>query len=236
MNNQTNTVSVITVVFNDCFNIEKTINSVLSQNYNIEYVVIDGASTDGTMDIINKYRDQLSVVVSEPDNGIYDAMNKGINIATGEWIIFMNSGDIFHNNSVIATIFDENISENVNFIYSDFCVNGTKTSASFQNGVLLHQSVIYRRKKHFEYGMYAVTKKYIISDYLFFLRFDVKEVYKTKVIISDNSQAGVSGGKWCVLQKLCSDFIFNRITFFKLIVKLYYWYFLFPVLHCFRRQ
>ena len=85
-------VTVVTVVFNDAEHIEETINSVINQTYdNVEYLVIDGGSTDGTLDILGKYDDQIDYWVSESDKGIYDAMNKGIDLATGEWLNFMNS-------------------------------------------------------------------------------------------------------------------------------------------------
>jgi len=88
-------VSVITVCYNAVDCIENAIKSVLSQTYkNIEYIIIDGMSTDGTFDIINNYRDKISTFISEKDNGIYDAMNKGIGIAAGDVIYFLNSDDI----------------------------------------------------------------------------------------------------------------------------------------------
>jgi len=99
-------ITVITVVFNDASHIEPTMLSVLNQSYsNIEYIVIDGGSTDGTVDIIKKYADRLAYWVSEPDGGIYPAMNKGLEHATGEWVNFMNSGDTFVDVDVIKDIF-----------------------------------------------------------------------------------------------------------------------------------
>ena len=89
-------LSIVTVVFNDVNHIEETILSVIGQSCeNTEYIVIDGGSTDGTLDVINKYRDCIDYLISESDVGIYDAMNKGISVATGNWINFMNAGDIF---------------------------------------------------------------------------------------------------------------------------------------------
>ena len=86
-------ISIISVCYNAIHGIEKTIQSVLSQSYDdIEYIIIDGGSTDGTVDIIRKYSDQITYFVSEPDGGIYDAMNKGVRAATGEWINFLNAG------------------------------------------------------------------------------------------------------------------------------------------------
>ena len=94
-------VSIITVVFNGSKHIEQTINSVLSLNYdNLEYIIIDGGSSDGTVDIIKKYEDKLAYWVSEPDNGIYDAMNKGIKRSNGELIGIINSDDWYEPNAI----------------------------------------------------------------------------------------------------------------------------------------
>ncbi|MGI4806269.1 MAG: glycosyltransferase family 2 protein [Janthinobacterium lividum] len=99
-------LSVITVVFNNEKDIERTMLSVLNQTYpNLEYLVIDGKSTDGTLEIIGKYKDRLAVLISEKDNGIYDAMNKGLAKANGDYVIFMNSGDEFYEKDTVKTVF-----------------------------------------------------------------------------------------------------------------------------------
>lgn len=96
-------VSVITVVYNRVGELEETILSVLNQTYaDLEYIVIDGGSTDGSLDIIRKYAPHLAYWVSEPDKGIYDAMNKGIRQASGKWVNFMNAGDSFWSPEVVA--------------------------------------------------------------------------------------------------------------------------------------
>ncbi len=94
-------ITIITVVLNDEKNIEKTILSVLEQNYkNIQYVIIDGDSSDQTKEIINKYRDKIDLFISEKDNGIYDAFNKGLDLAQGDLIGFVNSGDTLTKDSL----------------------------------------------------------------------------------------------------------------------------------------
>jgi glycosyltransferase involved in cell wall biosynthesis len=91
-------ISIITVVLNSGEVLEQTILSVIEQSYqNIEYLIIDGGSTDTTQEIINKYSDKIDYYISEPDNGIYDAMNKGIAAAKGDWVYFLGAGDILYN-------------------------------------------------------------------------------------------------------------------------------------------
>ncbi len=98
-------VSIITVVYNAEEYLEETIQSVIGQTFkNIEYIIIDGGSTDGTFDIIKKYEHAIDYYISEKDEGIYDAMNKGIEAANGEWINFMNGGDTFHNSNVLQSL------------------------------------------------------------------------------------------------------------------------------------
>jgi len=112
-------ITVITVVYNGAKYLEETILSVINQTYpNVEYIIIDGGSTDGTPDIIKKYEDYIDYWVSEKDKGIYDAMNKGIDLANGEWINFMNAGDGFSNYSTIINTY-LNINMNFDVIYSD---------------------------------------------------------------------------------------------------------------------
>ena len=90
-------ISVVTVSYNAVSTIEQTILSVINQTYpNIEYVIIDGESTDGTVDVIKKYADRITYWVSEPDKGIYDAMNKGMGISTGDFLIFIGGASLLY--------------------------------------------------------------------------------------------------------------------------------------------
>ncbi|MFB2121293.1 glycosyltransferase family 2 protein [Parapedobacter sp. 2B3] len=100
------TLTVITVVYNNVGDIERTLMSVINQTYrSIEYVVIDGGSTDGTVAVINRHIDRITRFVSEPDKGIYDAMNKGLAFATGDYVLFMNSGDEIYSADTVAQVF-----------------------------------------------------------------------------------------------------------------------------------
>ncbi|GAB6011243.1 glycosyltransferase [Viscerimonas tarda] len=113
-------ISIITVTYNAATVLEETLLSVIKQTYNnIEYIVIDGGSTDGTVDIIKKYADKISYWVSEPDKGIYDAMNKGIDRASGDWINFMNAGDSFTTNDVLEKVFENNNYPDIDVVYGD---------------------------------------------------------------------------------------------------------------------
>jgi glycosyltransferase involved in cell wall biosynthesis len=99
-------LSVITIVYNNVRHIERTMLSVINQTYtNIEYILVDGFSTDGTLEIVQQYTSQIETLISEKDKGIYDAMNKGLAVATGDYVIFMNSGDEFYAPDTVAQVF-----------------------------------------------------------------------------------------------------------------------------------
>lgn len=136
MNNQEK-VTVVTVCYNCREDLQKTLISVISQKYtNIEYIIIDGGSTDGSLEIIKAHQSNITKWISEPDNGIYDAMNKGIELATGEWILFMNAGDVFHDDSVLDKIFNRSFSDNTAIIYGDVELdfgNGRKLERKLNN-------------------------------------------------------------------------------------------------------
>ena len=94
--------SIITVTYNAADTIEDTIQSVISQTYHhVEYIIIDGASKDNTLNIVDRYREHITCLVSEPDRGLYDAMNKGMQLATGDYLCFLNAGDSFHEDDTL---------------------------------------------------------------------------------------------------------------------------------------
>ena len=128
MNNSKNypLITIITVVLNGEKTLIKTIKSVINQTYNnIEYIIIDGGSTDGTLGIIEKYDDFISYWVTESDDGLYDAMNKGINIGKGDWFYFLNSDDKIHSDDVIGKIANrlQSIPSNTLIVYGSTLLN-----------------------------------------------------------------------------------------------------------------
>jgi glycosyltransferase involved in cell wall biosynthesis len=219
-------ISIITVVYNCEAFIENTILSVIQQKFlDMEYIIVDGGSTDGTLEIIKKYNNKIDYWISEPDNGIYGAMNKGIDLARGEWLNFMNSGDVFVYDNVLSKTFSQNISNNIDFIYSDWFFlnensngNDEFVKASYSNGNILHQSVIYKKGLHKDLGKYIITPKIIISDYIFFNIVPVNKIFKSEIPISINDRNGISSNYWSLEQKIAIDFVFNRISFKKMIL------------------
>ena len=141
--------SIITVVYNNVRDIEHTLKSVVSQTYkHVEYIVIDGLSTDGTLDVIEKYRPQISVILSEKDNGIYDAMNKGLALATGDYVLFLNSGDELYSKETLANLAE--VSEGADIIYGEtFLINEQREII----GERRHKVPAYFNWKSFRYGM-----------------------------------------------------------------------------------
>lgn len=181
-------ISIITPVYNQVRFIEQTIKSVVGQNYpNLEYIIMDGGSTDGTLDIIKKYENQISSIVSAKDNGMYDALNKGFKIATGEIMAWINADDLYHYNSlfIIAdvfskyqeveflmgqpTTFDENnrvvfIGELRPWNKYDFLISGT-------NWPIQQESTFWRRSLWERAGSYISTEYALAGDCELWARF-----------------------------------------------------------------
>lgn len=229
-------ISVITISYNVEKEIERTMRSVLNQTFqDLEYIIVDGKSKDNTVaiakSIASEYPDRIVRIISEPDKGIYDAMNKGVKMASGEWVNMMNAGDVFANDNVLENIFKENISDDIAFLYSDL-YKKTSFGRCFKVNMycsenerhLVHQSCIYRRKLHLEYGYYVVTPKIIISDYLFFLQVPLCVMKKTDTVIAIYEGNGVSEqGNWCEQQALCADVVFRHRNFWHIYIDFVRW-------------
>lgn len=130
-------VSIITSCYNRAATIRSAIESVLAQDYNdIEFIVVDGSSTDGSLDIIREYVDRISIIISEPDHGMYEAINKGIRVATGEIIGLLHSDDFFYDNGVIRRIVKRIKRTHADFLYGDgLFVNPDNTNKVVRNWI-----------------------------------------------------------------------------------------------------
>lgn len=179
-------ISIITVCLNSESTIRDTIESVLSQSYaDIEYIIVDGASTDRTMEIIDEYKHHITVVVSEQDRGIYDAMNKGIKLATGDVVGILNSDDFYQNNDVIKNVVSKFISfPDSDLVFGDVVFvaseNLKKIIRYYRSGMFKpwklrfgwmppHPATFIKKFVYNEVGFYSLDFK-ISSDYEMFVR------------------------------------------------------------------
>ena len=191
------TVSIITVVRNGEDTIADCLRSVIDQTYrNIEHIIIDGASNDGTIGIIREYATAGIKVVSEPDQGIYDAMNKGIRNSSGEIIGILNADDMYYDNNVIESVVNAFIHENIDSCYGDLIyvdrTNPTRKTRFWRAGeygrkrfyhgwMPPHPTFFVRRKIYEKYGVFDL-KMGTAADYELILRFLVKENISTTYI------------------------------------------------------
>ena len=187
-------LSIITPSYNSAATIARTIDSVLAQNYsNLEYIIIDGASTDNTRDIVLRYQDKLSIkFISELDNGIYDAMNKGVKLATGEIVGILNSDDLFDNNEVLKKVAEAFNNKDTEAVYGDikyfstdvnkitrYWKTGKYTENKLSNGwVIPHPALFLRKSVYDKCGLFKTDFK-IAGDYEFILR--ILKIYKVNV-------------------------------------------------------
>jgi len=177
-------ISVIIAVYNGAKVIEKSVRSFLNQNYvNKELIIVDGGSADETLSIIKRFDDPSIFWKSEPDKGVYDAMNKGIERATGEWIYFLGADDEFYNNEVLASLFGGSNFDGIDFLYGNVKRDGFKKvyDGEFDYRKLLiknisHQAIFYRKNIFQQLGNYNVNFK-THADWDFNLRcFEKKEI------------------------------------------------------------
>lgn len=189
-------VSLITAVFNNREYIEDCIKSVLGQTYrNLEYIIVDGGSTDGTLDIIKKYEGRISMWVSEPDRGIYDAMNKGIRMATGDVIGFLNSDDFYADQGVIEKVAEVFMNYGIQSVYGDLVyVNKNDNriirywkAGEYREGLINwgwmppHPTFFVKKETYEKYGCFDTNLK-IAADYELILRFLKKQNITTHYI------------------------------------------------------
>ncbi len=224
-------ITIITVVYNCESHIEKTIKSVISQTYqNLEYIIIDGNSTDGTLDIIRKYEKYIDYWISEKDSGVFDAMNKGIYLSTSDWVLFLNAGDYLASSDSISNCIKYIDSESL-ILYSNTILyrtnNGNKylkeLNCDHQAKQLIHQSCLYNKYLHLMYGPYVVSPRVTISDYLFFNLIEEKYWKKTDHIISSYLvDSNISSGVSHFMQHLGVDLIFSSKSSVILLIRSIY--------------
>jgi glycosyltransferase involved in cell wall biosynthesis len=188
-------VSIITVVYNGVETIRDCIESVLNQTYaDLEYIVVDGKSTDGTVELVKSYGDRVSWFVSESDKGLYDAMNKGIGLATGEVIGFLNADDLYRHPDVVTHIVERLNQTGAEAVYSDMIyVDRTDLSkikrywyaGNYRHGDFLwgwmpgHLSFFARKRVYEQYGTFRLDLK-SAADYELLLRF----IHKNRILLA----------------------------------------------------
>lgn len=183
-------ISIITVSFNSAKTIKETIESILIQDYNnIEYIIIDGGSSDETIDIVKSYSEKISYFISEKDNGIYDAMNKGIKAATGDIVGILNSDDFYPNSFVLSNVAKSFKKYNCDAVYGDlvyvkekdttqikrYWQAGNYNTSKIKNGWMLpHPTFFVKKVMYDRYGLYNTDLK-SAADYEMILKLLYKE-------------------------------------------------------------
>lgn len=207
-------ITILSVCFNSAATIRDTIDSVLNQDYpEIEYIIVDGGSTDGTMQIVSEYQNRITQIVNEPDQGIYDAMNKGINLATGDIIGILNSDDFYSSLDVISTIVSTFRQSNSDIVFGDLIyIAPSNTSrvlraynaSSFRPWMLRfgwmppHPATFIKRSIYKKFGQYSMGYK-TAADYEFFVRLlliNKIKYFHLKKIIVHMRMGGVTSSGW----------------------------------------
>ena len=196
-------ISIITVSFNSVITIRDTINSIISQDYNnIEYIIIDAGSKDGTLDIIKEYKEHISYFISEADNGIYDGMNKGIAAATGDVVGILNSDDFYPNSFVISNVASTFEKQRCDAVYGDlvyvkffnidkivrYWQSGSYTIYKIKNGWMLpHPTFFVKKYLYDKYGYYNTDFK-TAADYEMILKLlykhNIKVFYIPMILVN----------------------------------------------------
>lgn len=236
-------LSIITINYNNKQGLFKTLESVCQQKFDdFEHIIIDGASTDGSVEVMLEYKRRSTrkvVSISEPDRGIYNAMNKGIGLATGEWLLFLNSGDELYDNSILYTTWTSTYEEDI--VYGNVVVSdeeGAQMFVSFDSELqfsqLFFESIAHNcsfiKKKLFNNMMYNEQND-IVSDWEFFIRQALlgakyRHIDKTIAIfysggISSRNRQQVLAERKCVIDKYvppCIQVDMIRLSYYKQIL------------------
>jgi glycosyltransferase involved in cell wall biosynthesis len=229
-------ITIITVVYNGQSFLPITINSVTSQTYkNIEYVIIDGGSKDKTLDIIQQNENKIDYWLSEPDKGIYDAMNKGINLSTGQWLLFLNAGDTFASDQVLTKV-SEFISMNkANMVFGDVNIvtkDGNSNVRILKNttpfllrNMICHQCIFYSKRLLENIGGFNTQYKFIADfEHLMKARYQNGNIKKIDLVIANYDLEGVSA-KPENIKKIWRErmTIFKEAKYMPLPIRWFFW-------------
>lgn len=199
-------LSIITINLNDSEGLKKTIESVINQTFkNFEFIIIDGGSEDNSINVIQAFRQNVNYWISEIDNGIFHAMNKGILKATGEFLLFLNSGDILVDNKILEKVIP-NIETDNDIVYCNCYINmGNKLSNHILpeeisipfliTSSLAHQATFINKKVFYEIGLYSENNQFC-SDWEFFLKAYLAKKYKFKHVLLFTTIFNTYGKTW----------------------------------------
>ena len=182
-------ISIVIPVFNAGKTLQSTIESVLNQSYkNIELIIVDGESVDNTNEIINQYNKNINIFICEKDNGIYDAMNKGIVAASGDWLLFLGGDDVLYDSEILASIFNDSNFDKVDFLYGDVLFKsnslkygGEKDYPTLLDSNICHQSIFYHKKIFETIGQYNLRYQ-VLADFDMNIRVFKNESIQKKYI------------------------------------------------------
>ncbi|HAO46396.1 MAG TPA: glycosyltransferase family 2 protein [Ferruginibacter sp.] len=231
-------LSIVIVVYNAKGTIGQAIQSVLEQTYNnIELLIIDGGSTDGTLEVIKEFAPRIAYTVSEKDKGIYDAMNKGIAASRGEWIFFLGADDRLYTDTTIETLFHPANLEAADFLYGDveFTSNkrrygGSKTYRQLIEQNICHQAIFYRRALFGVHGNYNIRYP-ILADYEMNLRLFRQPAIRTKYVpaivtlFNDKGASNVTIDRYFHGDMLGYYLANDHISFFSPLLQQYHFYY-----------
>jgi glycosyltransferase involved in cell wall biosynthesis len=204
-------LSIVTVNFNNYFGLIDTLNSLKKFDKNLfELIVVDGLSTDNSLDACTSNKDIIDILISETDKGIFDAMNKGIELSNCDWIYFLNSGDMLIDHEFFTKIKPLIFSE-FGVIYGDVLHERNNKDyllkCNHNSRILNHQALIYKKELHSIYGLYSLNSFIKISDYYFLAQIPDSKFIKINSIVS-KAQPGGTSEKLNILQ------LRNRVDFF----------------------
>lgn len=202
--------SIITVTYNADKVLESTLQSVISQNYeNVEYILVDGGSTDHTLEIARRYKNHISQIISEPDKGLYDAMNKGIRLATGDYLCFLNAGDKFHENNTLQKITQTLTNEALpDIIYGETAIVDEKGDflhmrrlstpeqldwKSFKQGMLVCHQAFFARRELATVRLYDLRYRFSADfDWCIRIMKEARHLHNTRLTLIDYLNEGMT--------------------------------------------